>query len=61
MPGDEALQNETLETVGKNPFTKVRFGLFPKWYKFNRVEPAMYPYVDVPNSSQKAENNEIYF
>ncbi len=43
---DEALQTETLETLGKNPFTKVRFGLFPKWYEFNRVEPAMYPYVE---------------
>jgi hypothetical protein len=43
---DEALQTETLETLSKNPFTKVRFGLFPKWYEFNRVEPAMYPYVE---------------
>jgi Domain of unknown function (DUF5060)/Protein of unknown function (DUF4038) len=43
---DEALQNETLETLSKNPFTKVRFGLFPKWYEFNRVEPASYPYVE---------------
>jgi hypothetical protein len=43
---DEALQNETLETLSKNPFTKVRFGLFPKWYEFNRVEPTMYPYVE---------------
>ena len=41
---DEVLQNETLETLSKNPFTKVRFGLFPKWYQFNRVEPALYPY-----------------
>jgi hypothetical protein len=43
---DEALQNETLETLSKNPFTKVRFGLFPKWYEFNRVEPALYPYLE---------------
>ena len=43
---DEALQNETLETLSKNPFTKVRFGLFPKWYEFNRVEPTVYPYVE---------------
>ena len=43
---DEALQKETLESLSKSPFTKVRFGLFPKWYQFNRVEPALYPYVD---------------
>ena len=42
---DDALQNETLETLSKSPFTKVRFGLFPKWYEFNRVEPTVYPYV----------------
>ena len=43
---DEALQVETLKSLGKSPFNKVRFGLFPKWYEFNRVEPAKYPYVE---------------
>jgi hypothetical protein len=42
---DDTLQNETLATLGKSPFTKLRFGLFPKWYVFNRVEPELYPYV----------------
>ncbi len=48
---DEELQTQTLQTLSKNPFTKVRFGLFPKWYEFNRVEPAAYPYVE--NGPQK--------
>jgi Protein of unknown function (DUF4038)/Domain of unknown function (DUF5060) len=43
---DDSLQHETLDTLSKNPFTKVRFGLFPKWYRFNRVEPSTYPYVE---------------
>jgi hypothetical protein len=43
---DEALQRETLDTLSQSPFTKVRFGLFPKWYVFNHVEPAIYPYVE---------------
>ena len=43
---DEVLQEETLKTLAKNPFTKIRFGLFPKWYEFNRVEPTTYPYVE---------------
>jgi len=43
---DEALQQQTLETLSKTPFTKVRFGLFPKWYIFNREEPRVYPFVE---------------
>ena len=43
---DEALQRETLDTLSRSPFTKVRFGLFPKWYIFNHEEPAVYPYVE---------------
>jgi hypothetical protein len=42
---DESLQGQTLETLSRSPFTKVRFGLFPKWYIFNREEPAICPYV----------------
>lgn len=40
-----AMQEETLATLRANPFTKVRFMVFPKWYLYNRVEPPMYPYV----------------
>lgn len=41
---DDSLEAETLQTLSRSPFTKVRFGLFPKWYEFNRVEPPAYPY-----------------
>jgi hypothetical protein len=43
---DETLQRQTLDTLSRSPFTKVRFGLFPKWYLFNHEEPSMYPYVE---------------
>jgi hypothetical protein len=43
---DEALQRQTLGTLSDSPFTKLRFGLFPKWYAFNHEEPAIYPYVE---------------
>jgi hypothetical protein len=43
---DDHLQEQTLHTLSESPFTKVRFGLFPKWYVYNRVEPTMYPYVE---------------
>jgi len=43
---DEALQRQTLDTLSHSPFTKLRFGLFPKWYAFNHEEPAIYPYLE---------------
>jgi len=42
---DEALRNQTIESLRTSPFTKVRFALFPKWYIYNRVEPELYPFV----------------
>jgi hypothetical protein len=44
---DDQLRQQTLDTLGKSPFTKIRFCLFPKWYIFNRVDPKFYPYVEV--------------
>jgi hypothetical protein len=42
---DQALQQRTLASLRQSGFTKFRFGLFPKWYLFNRVEPTFFPYV----------------
>jgi hypothetical protein len=41
----DALQEQTLASLRRTAFNKIRFGLFPKWYKFNRVEPTVFPYV----------------
>ncbi len=42
---DAKLQDETLATLRKTRFNKLRFLLFPKWYAFNRVDPPEFPYV----------------
>jgi hypothetical protein len=42
---DQGLQDRTLAALGQSGFTKLRFGLFPKWYEFNRVDPPIFPFV----------------
>lgn len=58
---DETLQQQTLETLAKSPFTKVRFGLFPKWYIFNREEPSVYPFVETARHSFDLERFDPRF
>ncbi len=59
---DETLQAQTLQTLSKSPFTKVRFGLFPKWYEFNRVEPSVYPYIELsPQKFDLDRFNPLFF
>ncbi len=41
--GDE-LEGQTLATLEKSPFNKVRFCVFPKHYIFNRNEPVYHPF-----------------
>lgn len=46
---DAALQDRTLASLEASPFNKLRFALFPKWYDFNHVEPAQFPYMRKAN------------
>jgi hypothetical protein len=41
---DDTLQEQTVASIRNSGFDKLRFGLFPKWYKFNRVDPVLFPY-----------------
>ena len=41
---DDELQQQTLRTLAHEPFNKVRFCIFPKWYSYNRVEPEFFPF-----------------
>ncbi len=41
---NQSLQAKTIATISRSPFTKYRFGLFPKWYVYNRVEPSVFPF-----------------
>jgi len=42
---DDKLQEQTLRTLALEPFNKVRFLLFPKWYVYNRTDPQYFPFV----------------
>lgn len=46
----EQLQEQTLQTLSKSPFNKIRFCVFPKWYSYNRSEPPLYPFEGTPPS-----------
>jgi len=39
-----ALQEQTLRTLAAAPFNKLRMGVFPKRYEFNKNEPPLYPF-----------------
>jgi len=40
----EELQQQTLETLKKSPFNKIRMCVFPKDYVYNKNEPSFYPF-----------------
>ncbi len=47
---EEFMQKETLESLEKSPFNKIRFCVFPKHYDYNLYEPVTYPYEGTPCS-----------
>jgi hypothetical protein len=42
------MQEETLKTLEKSPFNKIRFCVFPKHYDYNLYEPITFPYEGTP-------------
>lgn len=40
----DALQKQTLDSLAKGPFNKIRMCVFPKHYEYNHNEPALYPF-----------------
>lgn len=40
----EEIQEQTLETLKKAPFNKVRMCIFPKYYTYNTTNPECYPF-----------------
>ena len=40
----EATEEQTLATLAKAPFTKIRMCVFPKHYRYNQNEPDLYPF-----------------
>ena len=41
----EELQEQTLCTLKNSSFNKIRFCIFPKFYRYNEEEPEVYPYI----------------
>lgn len=59
---EETLQQETLATLREHAFNKVRFCTFPKWYRYNRVEPPLYPWPKKENGEFDRDRfNPAYF
>ena len=44
----DALEEQTLATLRKAPFNKIRMCVFPKSYTYNKNEPEHYPYQGTP-------------
>jgi hypothetical protein len=40
----DALEEQTLDTLSRSPFNKIRMCVFPKRYLYNRNEPPCYPF-----------------
>ncbi len=57
LQSDERIE-ETLDTLSKSAFNKIRFCIFPKHYIYNLNEPRSYPYVGTPvDSTQITKEN----
>ncbi|MCS7089508.1 MAG: DUF4038 domain-containing protein [Verrucomicrobiota bacterium] len=57
----EALQLQTLETLSRSPFNKIRFCVFPKRYAWNTNEPDLYPFEGRPGAFDFARFNPRFF
>lgn len=61
LQSDEQIQ-ETLESLKKSAFNKIRFCIFPKHYDYNLGEPRSYPYEGTPmNSSVLTKDNFLQY
>ena len=58
---DDALEQQTLETLKTSPFNKIRMCVFPKNYAFNATEPPRYPFPGKPGSFDKSRFNPPFF
>ncbi len=62
----EPIRKQTIETLSKGYFNKIRFCIFPKHYVFNEKEPDLYPFLLKENSEKEydwdyTKPNPAYF
>jgi hypothetical protein len=59
---NDRLQKETLETLKRGLFNKIRSLVLPQWGAYNNVEPVDYPYVQTsPGKFDFDRFNPVYF
>ena len=58
----QAMQQLTEKTLSNAPFNKMRMCVFPKYYDYNKKEPALYPYEGSPEAgfNFKRPNTAFY-
>jgi len=57
----QELQTQTLETLARSPFTKVRMCVFPKAFIFNDNDPSLYPFVQDGESWDTTRFDPAFF
>jgi hypothetical protein len=56
------LQDQTIKTLSTAPFNKIRTCIFPKWYIYNRTEPAVVAYENITDTTYNLEKfNPAYW
>lgn len=59
---EQAIQQQTLQTLAAGPFNKLRMCVFPKWYHYgNRTEPWAHPFHAVDGRRDYAQPNYAFF
>jgi hypothetical protein len=57
----EKLQAETLATLKKSPFNKLRMCVFPKHYEYNHNEPTLFPFAGTPGHFDLTRPNPAFY
>jgi len=56
------LQDQTIQTLSTAPFNKIRLCIFPKWYIYNRTEPAIVAYENITDTTYNLDKfNPAYW
>ena len=58
---DDKLQEQTLHTLAHEPFNKVRFLIFPKWFVYNHVDPDHFPFLKMTDGSFDFDRFDVIY
>lgn len=57
----EPLQQQTLQTLARSPFNKLRMCIFPKHYEYNHNEPELYPFERKDGKNDYSRPNPAFY